>query len=219
MSELSFTVVDIIFVLFVLASASYAAWRGLMRETLSIFSWAVSAYLTLRFFPVFRPMLHGRISPEWLSEVVVFIGMLVITLVPLSFLAFRISETVKKSPVGPVDRVLGFFFGVARGAAVIGIAFVLYGAMTGGGQPQWLTQSMSYPIVQATGDLILSLVPGGDGVTQDQAGIVPRPQPAPERAVNAAGRAPGGAASPQGPGYDAQERSELDRLIQTTGGN
>ncbi len=224
MSELSFTAVDVLFALFLLASAAYAAWRGLIRETLSIFSWAVSAYVTLRFFPTFRPMLRGLISPDWLSEAVVFIGMLVVMLVPLSFLAYRISEVVKNSPVSAVDRLLGFVFGIVRGAVVIGIAYITFATMTGSSDPQWLTRTKSYPLVLDTSDLLLSLVPETGELTNEQLGInqVPRPQPQPARRQAAGQNRP--AAAPNAPaqeqsGYDAGDRTELDRLIQATGGN
>lgn len=223
MSELSFTAVDVLFALIILASAAYAAWRGLIRETLSIFSWAVSAYVTLRFFPTFRPMLRGLISPEWLSDAVVFVGMLVIMLVPLSFLAYRISEAVKKSPVSAVDRVLGFVFGIVRGAVVIGIAYITFATMTGRSDPDWLTRTKSYPLVLETSDLLLNLVPETGELTSEQTGInqiPPRPQPARRQAAGQNRQAaPQNTQAQEQSGYDAGDRSELDRLIQATGGN
>ena len=50
-------------VLVVLVSAGYAAWRGFVSETLSIFAWAAAAFATLYFGPWLAP--HGArpVSP------------------------------------------------------------------------------------------------------------------------------------------------------------
>ncbi len=51
MGELSVATVDIVIAAVILVSAVYAALRGLLRETLAIFSWALAAYVTLRVVP------------------------------------------------------------------------------------------------------------------------------------------------------------------------
>ena len=41
------------------------------------------------------------------------------------------SGWVLDSALGPLDRVLGFVFGVARGALLVVVAYMLYGALIG----------------------------------------------------------------------------------------
>jgi membrane protein required for colicin V production len=175
MTSVSITVVDIAVALVILISALYATMRGLIRETLSIFSWAAAAYVALRFFPTFRPMLREYVSPAWLSDIAVSIGLFIVVLVPLSFLSFRFSETVKQSPVGAVDRVLGLVFGVGRGLVVVGIAYLMFAAFVPAKEyPHWLTEARVYPVVQKTGEALLELVPShkdffGNGTAGSQA--------------------------------------------------
>ena len=40
--------------------------------------------------------------------------------IPLSFMSHRFSESVKNSPIGPLDRALGIAFGVVRGLVIVG---------------------------------------------------------------------------------------------------
>jgi uncharacterized membrane protein required for colicin V production len=61
-----------------------------------------------------QPLLREMISPSWLEYIVVFMHFLLM-FIPLSILNHRLSEAVKKSDIGPVDRVLGLVFGVFRG--------------------------------------------------------------------------------------------------------
>lgn len=204
MTALSITVVDIVAGLVILVSAILATWRGLMRETLSIFSWVIAAYATLVLFPVFRPMVRGYISPPLLADLADAAGLFIIALVPLSFLSFRLAERVKSSEIGPVDRALGFVFGVGRGLIVLGVVHIVFGYLVpAGNDPTWLTQARVYPLMQKTGVLLRSLVPNehiGAPVVETAEPAKPTPRPPVDAKT-----------------YGASERRTLDRLIQATG--
>ena len=84
MPDVFITGIDVLIGLVILVSAIYAAYRGLMRETLSIFAWAVAAYLSLQLFPLSQSIIGARIQPEWLAGGVALIGVFLVILVPLS---------------------------------------------------------------------------------------------------------------------------------------
>ena len=50
-----------------LISATYAAWRGFLSETLSIFAWAAAAFATLYFGPWLIPLMRGVIEVSSLA--------------------------------------------------------------------------------------------------------------------------------------------------------
>ena len=106
MSGLPVTTIDLIVIVVVLVSAFIALWRGLVRETFSIFEWVASAYVALRMAPVFQPMVAGLIAPPWLAWAAVFLGTFLIVLVPLSIMTHRFAEIVKRSEIGAIDRAL-----------------------------------------------------------------------------------------------------------------
>jgi membrane protein required for colicin V production len=204
MGALSITVVDLVAGFVILVSAGLAAWRGLMRETLSILSWIVAAYLAYLFYPTFRPMVRGFISPAWLADTVDFAALFIILLVPLSFMSFRMAEGVKKSEIGPVDRALGFVFGIGRGLVVIGLAYIVFGYLVPPAKdPDWLKGARVYPVVQKTSVLLKSIVPRvGIGAPTDG---------------ESSGTATDNAGGSDTKTYGAAERRTLDRLIQATG--
>ncbi len=208
MAALSITVVDLVAGLVILVSAGLAAWRGLMRETLAILSWVVAAYLAILFYPTFRPMVRGFISPAWLADTADFIALFVIVLVPLSFVSFRMAENVKKSEIGPVDRALGFVFGIGRGLVIVGLAYIVFGYLVPPAKdPPWLTTARVYPLVQKTSVLLRSIVPrvgiGSPLIDLPSAGT--------------AAKAPDKAGTGDTKTYGAAERRTLNRLIQATG--
>src|SRR3979490_376767 len=98
------TVIDVVVVAVVVISAGLAMWRGLIQETFSIFEWVGGVYVALRFAPSFQPLVSGIISPPWLAWIAVFVGTFLIVFIPLSILSHRLSELVKHSEIGPVDR-------------------------------------------------------------------------------------------------------------------
>lgn len=212
MGELSVTTVDIAIGAVILVSAAHAAMRGLLRETLSIFSWALAAYLALRLFPGFRPMLREYVAPAWLADVAVIIGVFLITLIPLSYMSHRIAHTVRQTEIGPVDRALGLIFGIGRGLVVVGLAYIVFSILVPPqNQPAWLTQARLYPVVFNTKEVLLSLVPPPDTIGLDELGIfTPLGEELPESAETQTGEA-------ETQSYGAEERGALDTLIESTG--
>jgi len=203
----------------IVASAVYAAWKGLLRETLSMFAWALAAYAALVFGPMLRTPLHDLFSPKWLGDVIAYAGVFLIVLVPLSFLSFRFSESIQKSPIGPVDRTLGFVFGIGRGLVLVALPYIAFTMLVPTkDQPAWIKSAATLPLVQKTSDVLLSMVPNQDrkgrhaetATAQKPAG---KPAPTPNRPQRNAGE------ETRQKTYGAHERRELDRLIETTGGD
>ena len=222
MSNLSITGIDVLVVLVVLVSGGFAMWRGLVSETLTIVDWVLAAFIALRFTPTFQPLLREMISPSWLEYIVVFIGTFLLMFIPLSILNHRLSEAVKKSDIGPVDRVLGLVFGVFRGLVIVGLAYIAFAAMVPlRDYPETLTRATTFPLIRQTSEVLLGLAPGNAlRAVQARAeeSLPARAAPAPQRtapaAKTAAQTAPSGENTKT---YGAGDRRALDRLIENTG--
>ncbi|MGD0189580.1 MAG: CvpA family protein [Rhizomicrobium sp.] len=213
MHNLNFSMVDLLVVLTLIVSTALAIWRGFVRETLSIFAWAAAAFATLYFGPAAAGLVHTRFATSYLAPVLTYIAVFLIVLIPLSFVSYRFSEGVKNSPIGAVDRSLGAAFGVIRGLAVVGLCYLLFSIVVPvPNQPLWVKQAHFLPVIQASGDVLLSLVPSraaahfetASEVAMPEPSVVPKPRPtiAARRATKA---------------YGAEDRHALDKLIQSTG--
>ena len=151
---------DIAVVVVLLVSTILAVARGFVREVLSILAWAVAAAATLYFGPSLAKLLAAKITTPLLGPVLAFAGIFLLVLIPLSFLSYRLSERVRKSPIGAIDRSLGVPFGLVRGLALVGVAYLAISLVIPvRAQPAWLTQARLLPIVQRTSDVIISLIP------------------------------------------------------------
>lgn len=227
--SLSFTFIDLLVVLVVIASAGYAGYRGLVSETLSIFAWAAAAFATLWFGPSVAPIANGFVSSPILAMVVGYAMVFLVVLIPLSFLSHRFSNQVKSSTVGTLDRALGAAFGIIRGLAIIGFAYLILASFVKfENQPDAVRNARTLPLIQASTEVILSLVPSRHDVQADirdsqsvtvnppetpapaSVNIVPKPKP---------GKAVAKTAKKPKKTYGAKDRRALDTLIETTGGN
>lgn len=221
MSALGITYIDPLVVIVVLVSAVYATWRGFVSETLSIFAWAAAAFATLFFGPKLAPIARGLFASPLLGVMVGYAAIFLVVLIPLSFLSFRFAESVKHSAVGTLDRSLGFAFGVVRGLAIIGLAYIAFTTVVSvRNQPDWIANAKLLPVIRVSAQALLSLVPDQhlNGVKAETAAPVPKPE-ANAAPVPTPSPKPAAAKKHSKKAYGAKERSELDRLIETTGGN
>ncbi len=220
MSALGVTIVDPVVLGVIFISAAYATYKGFVSETLSIFAWAAAAFATLFFGPKLAPMTRGLVGTPWLGALIGYAVIFLVVLIPLSFMSFRFADTVKHSPVGTLDRVLGTVFGIVRGLAIIGLAYIAFSYMVAvRAQPDWMARAKTLPIIQGSAEVLLALVPeqhlgarAGDILAEEPKTVLaPVPVPKPSQAT-VQKRAHHKA-------YGAKERSELDRLIEQTGGS
>jgi membrane protein required for colicin V production len=193
MSQLSLTAIDIVIILVVLVSAGFAMLRGLVHETFAILAWVAGGYVAVRAAPALQPLLGGAITPFWLERVAVLLGTFLIVFIPLVIISRRLSARVKSSAAGPVDRVLGLVFGIARGLVIVGLVYIAFSALVPvKNHPQTLTKARLFPIIRTTSEVLRELVPAEDWVFANK---------------NSAS------------GYGADRPGALDRLLQAYGGS
>jgi len=223
----AFQFLDVAVVLIILASAVYATYRGLVSESLAIFGWLAAAYATLYFGPWVAWWLRGMMNPPWLGEAAGYLLVFLIVLIPLHFAASRIAQNVKKSQVGTLDSVLGTGFGILRGVAIIGIAYLVFTAwVPSHEQPGWVVNARLYPAIRASAEVVASLIPdqsvrvpkesreSTDPIVEKLKETSPEPRHAPKAAVPQ--RVKSKPVKHAKKTYGAKDRHALDQLIETT---
>jgi membrane protein required for colicin V production len=148
---------DWFIVLLIVISCVIGAMRGLMREGIALITWLLGLYLAWAFSDVVEPYLGGLLGREgvriWVARLLILVAVLVIgTLVGLI-----LQYMIRHSPFGTADRVLGTFFGLVRGAVVVGV-LVIVGELLLLNQERWWTDSRLLPYAQYMGDAVRSLV-------------------------------------------------------------
>lgn len=144
----------------VLISAILATARGFTREVLSLATWAGSAAIAAYAYFNHSDIARGYIAEPIIADVVTVLGTFVVALIILHLLTMRIADFVVDSRIGPLDRTLGFVFGVIRGV-LIAVVITLFGLwlFPQGQLPAWAAEAQSLPYLQDLGDQLISVLP------------------------------------------------------------
>src|SRR5436853_6276974 len=154
------TLLDIILLSIMLVSAILAMIRGFMREVLSIAAWVVAAVATLYAYSKLLPYAKAYFNNDIIAAAAVIGGTFLVTLVVVSVITVRFSDTSLDSRVGALDRTLGFLFGLARGLVIVVVAFLFFAWLVPDrSQPEWVKNAKSRVVLQGTGQWLMSMLP------------------------------------------------------------
>jgi membrane protein required for colicin V production len=140
------------------ASLVAGAWRGLVREVLSILGWVI-AFLAANLLagPLGPAMPDAIPSPELriaVAYLAVFAGSLMVT----ALVSLLLSKIVQAAGLGGVDRMLGAIFGAARGLLIVLAAALLAGLTSAPRQKFW-RDSVSAPFLTQAAQALKPLLP------------------------------------------------------------
>jgi membrane protein required for colicin V production len=144
----------------VFVSALLAMLRGFTREVLAIASWGAAAIAAIYLHPLVLPYVKPHVSKDVFALAISAAIIFFVTLIVASLITAKISDMILDSKVGPLDRSLGFLFGAVRGLLLCVIAFVFFSWLVPEKtQPEWVKSARMKPILQATGDQLIAMLP------------------------------------------------------------
>ncbi len=122
-------VVDVIVLAIVAFSGMLGFLRGMVREVLGLAAWVGAAFAAWWFFPKVQPLARQVIANPDIADPVAFGAVFLFVLIVLSLVARSLGGAVRRSALGGLDRTLGLVYGLARGAAVWCLAYLMAGAV------------------------------------------------------------------------------------------
>jgi membrane protein required for colicin V production len=151
---------DLFLIAVMLISGLLAMVRGLIREVLSIAGWGAAAIAGLYAFSKLLPVTKQYISNDYVAAGVTIGGAFFLTLIVVSIITVKISDTVLDSRIGALDRTLGFLFGLARGLIIVVVAFIFFDWLVPAkSQPDMIRNARSQVVLQNTGEWLKGLLP------------------------------------------------------------
>jgi len=209
---------DICVVTVIGLSAVFAFARGFVREALSIVAWVGAGFITLYGFNYVYALVDPMVHNPLLSQLIAGFGLFVVSLIVLTIITGIIANSVRSSALSPIDRTVGFIFGLLRGAFILCLAYLLLDLVQPTDRPGWITGAKSAPYLQQGAEMLRNVVPERWRIKTAAAtdDVIKTVSPAvdAEKAMRALSNptAPPAATtdSAQTPKYD---HSQLDRLI------
>lgn len=160
MEELPINIADAGILVILLVSAIFGFARGFVKEVLSISGWIGATFLALYLFPLLKPYARDYINNLLIADILTGSLIFILSLVTLSYITHAISEKVKASSLGALDRSLGIFFGIGRAIIVVGIAWLVFVQfIPPSGRPQAILEARMLPIAHAAGEFVAQLTP------------------------------------------------------------
>lgn len=225
MGNLPITAVDIVVAVVLLGSAGFAFMRGFVHEVLAIAAWAGAAFAALYGFQYAQPLFRQYIGSTLAADTAAGASLFLVTLLALSITTKAVSDRVRRSALNSVDSSLGFVFGLARGAVLMCLAYILV-IMVTEEPPGWLAEAKTRPWLERGATLLRAMAPDSFGsaeksakkASNDAQQVIEaertfRKYVSPLPAAPVETKETGG--KPAKGGYDKDSRSQLDRLIQT----
>ena len=176
MSSYGILAVDLGILAVVAISGVLAFSRGFARELIALLALAAASAATYFLFPVVLPFAERMIGSDEIAAgatiVAVFVAVLILALVAAQPVAARVGD----GGAGSVDRWLGLVFGIARGAMIVVVGYILFAVVVPvPEQPAWLREARLIPFVHEAADWLLSFVPAE---LQDEIAVSTRSGPA-----------------------------------------
>jgi membrane protein required for colicin V production len=204
-----FTTFDIAMLLVIGIAAVLGAMRGLVAEVTSLAAW-VAGVLAVRLFLTPAQQLAGAVTGSPAAAMLLaYAGLFLLAFGTVRLLGSQLSRGVKASAIGPLDRLLGFGFGLTKGLLAGGLVFlaVSFGSnlLTPGRLPQWLAQSRTTPLLALMAGVMVDVA--RDNAADPHAGL------GDDGPAGNGDNATGDDAGDDG--YSPEQRKSLDDLLDT----
>jgi membrane protein required for colicin V production len=157
--------VDLAVAALLLLSGALAMMRGLVHEVLGVLGWVGAAAAALLLYPLAEPLLAGFLAEAWLRAAIAAFAIFLVALILLSVIVRWIAGLVRDSALGPIDRVLGFAFGLARGAVVVLATYIAASWLLPGiACPPWLASARTLDVAEPATISAFGLLPAEMGL-------------------------------------------------------
>ena len=118
---------DIVILFAILLPTIVGVIYGFLNIIFSLISWLVSLGLAVKLVPYFSPLLDNYIDTPILRIILAFIALFILCLLIMSGLSYFVVKLLGKTGLTAADRILGLFFGMGLGVAIVTVVVFLAG--------------------------------------------------------------------------------------------
>ncbi|MEP3226879.1 MAG: CvpA family protein [Parasphingorhabdus sp.] len=158
------TGLDIFVLLLMGGGAIFGFLRGFVQEALSLIAWLLVIFAVRFLHAPVTDFLIAPIGNDGGAAILSFGSIIIVTYALGRWIAKSIGRKSRKSLLGPIDRVLGFGFGMIKGLIGATLAYLLvvlvYDSIYSATEPRpdWIADSRTYPLLNASGDALVKFV-------------------------------------------------------------
>lgn len=148
--------------------------RGFVHECLALAAWILSLVAIHMLLSPTTTLLLPYVHSTTGAPVLAFAILLIVPYAAIKLMANWLGSATRNSVIGPIDRLLGFGFGAVKGTVIVVLAFSVvalgYDVAWGkAGRPVWVTESRTYPFINACSDKLLAVISERRRASADEA--------------------------------------------------
>ena len=113
------TVFDYVYIILTVLFIIQGALKGFVLSMLSTAKWVLAYVITIYIFPIIKPYVEDIIDNEYVLDIVLGVGIFIIIIFLILLINRAISKVVSYSGIGTIDKVFGFFFGIAKSYVIV----------------------------------------------------------------------------------------------------
>ncbi len=146
--NMHFTVVDIAFFAVLAISALLGIWRGLIREVFALIAWVAASWVAYHYATwLAKEWLSGVPGGEMTQLALGFVILFIVTMIICALIGRFLAKIMQQAGLSPMDRFLGFAFGLLRGLLVIVVLSSLL-SLTGATQTNEWLKAWTLPAIE-----------------------------------------------------------------------
>jgi membrane protein required for colicin V production len=145
------TLFDYVVLVIIGSSVVLSVMRGFAREVLALAGWIIAFLAANTLSGVVAEWFAPAIRDGSVRALTAFAVVFVVTLILASVLGIVVSKVLRSAGLGLEDRLLGGFFGFARGMLIVLTLVLLCGLTALPRQPAWSDAMLSPPLEAAAG--------------------------------------------------------------------
>ncbi len=113
------TVFDYVYIVLTVLFIIQGALKGFVLSMLSTAKWVLAYVITIYIFPIIKPYVEDIIDNEYVLDIVLGVGIFIIIIFLILLINRAITKVVSYSGIGTIDKVFGFFFGIAKSYVIV----------------------------------------------------------------------------------------------------
>ena len=161
MEQLGITVFDVAVIAVAVFGAVIGMSTGFAHAVLFIASWIGAGWVAWRFSAVVQPEVEKLVGSTELAYFISMLAVFVAALIVLIMLTSVLSRSIRSSPLGKPDKILGAGFGVLCAWVAMGTAFLFYGYLGPRQLPPAVEGAASFPMIREMANFVEPYLPTG----------------------------------------------------------
>ena len=141
-------------------SGLLAMARGFVKELLSLAGWIIAAIVTFIALPHVSPIALQLVKSKTIADIGSGIAIFLVVLVICGLITHALTRRLPSGTFGFVDGIFGLAFGLARGALLVALTYLLLDfAFKSNNLPTWVTEAKTKPYLDEGSALLKRLNP------------------------------------------------------------